>query len=177
MPLSEEAKAFLEARETLRQQVSPPIEEPEGDPSEPTPDECGIYAREDDPANEGRPTGCVEFYPQLLSEIEQWTDANGWPKTDDLYVELNELLARAADEPEDTDTMAAVIELQRQINLMESYRKMLLHKQQGSCAFISQWCGQTRDARSALKTELEELLLNRRVGTQVRPPGAEDADA
>ena len=176
MPLSEEAKAFLAAREALRLRVGPPIEDPEGDPPDPTPDECGIYARDDDPANEDRPAGCLEFFPQILSEIEQWTDANGWPTTDDLYVELNELLARAADQPSDTDTMAAVIELQRQINLMESYRKMLLHKQQTACAFISQWCGRIRGAGPLLKAELEELLLNRRVGTVVEED-EEDADA
>src|SRR6056297_2004471 len=162
MPLSEDMLNFLSDREVVRRAAAPPIEEGEEDgvTAEPSADECGIYARDEDPANADRAPACADFHPAELSLIEEWRDANGWPSADNLYADLNELLARAVDAPEDTDTMARVVELQRQINLLESYRKMLLHKQQGACAFIGRWCSQTRSS-PALDDEIEALALNR----------------
>lgn len=113
------------------------------------------------PAGGGCPdlSASFENWPPSLSEdIEQQSDENGWPNCEDLY-EDNDATFKSQ-----SRTMEENIAQQRQINTLESYRKMLLHKKQKRCELFASF-GACLANESQSQSELEQLLLNKRVGT------------
>ena len=173
MPLHDDTLAFLERRNAFRDALAEALltrpEEPEEpdepeDPEEPEePGEggegvCTVPGRV---GADGKPdTSCNPFAAiAQIEAIECFRDATGWPNCDQLYQDLMESLR--SENP--AETAEIQIPLQLQVNVMESYRKMLLHKKQRLCHHLSAWCAcLRREAQS--QSELESLMLNRPIG-------------
>lgn len=134
-------------------------------------DECAVPARgQEGSGSEG--TGresCTNVTDALakVTKIESFRHANGWPDSGQLYADLINLLKSA---PDETATMEQVIEWQRQISVLESYRKMLLHKKQGACEYLTSWC-RCMESEEQSQQELEALMLNRSVGLTAESGG------
>lgn len=141
----------------------------------------GVAAGE--PDCELTPGGCSSLnaaFAELPSEtdVEQEEDGNGWPNSDGLYSDVMTTL-----KSKDQMVMPDAIVQQRQINTLESYRRMLLHKKQRRChllaAFAKYWESETQS-----QTELQQLMLNQKVGVtgnavavNTGEDGAEDENA
>lgn len=119
-------------------------------------DDCDVPGRTDSVDGE---EGCDELLRLLnaLTPIETLRDPSGWPNADNLYAAVSEFVESTGQRqtllPEHTAANFAM--LQRQVTLLESYRKMLLHKKQNACHFLLSWC-------EVMKSEPQ--LLNELVG-------------
>jgi hypothetical protein len=109
--------------------------------------------------------GCPDLNGQFTAyppddDIEQETAEKGWPECDGLYGDTNSNLKK-----KDELVMPEVIVQERQINTLESYRRMLLHKKQRKCHLLAAYA-EYWEAEGRSQSELEELMLNKRVGVQ-----------
>jgi len=131
-------------------------------------DSCAVPARV-----EAASGACSKVAEALanVTRIESFKEDDGWPSAKGLYSELIAMTKRA-EKPRPTDTMEQVLQWQRQIDLLESYRKMLLHKKQGGCHFIKSW-SESMKADKQSQVELAALLQNQLVGLK---PYTEDED-
>lgn len=102
-----------------------------------------------------------------LVGIECFRDENGWPASAELE---SSILAGLNGEM----TAAELIPLIRQMNVLESYRKMLLHKKQGSRQYFAAWCSvMKREADS--QEELSLLMQGKKVGRGAVSTSVEDS--
>lgn len=126
-------------------------------------EECDVEPREGTPCNEPG-DGCNLFRRlDKITPLECLRDPKGWPNSDALYERLKE----ATLNPEDPDNFGrAQIQLMRQVNVMESYRKMLLHKKQRLCHYVAAWCECMKNEPQS-QEELEELMLHQPIGRTV----------
>lgn len=129
-------------------------------------DDCEVEGRDAgaDPGDD-ECTNLVDRLAETDPLVCVGSDPNGWPNCDQLYAELNEMLKRAKSGPLPTDTQTQLIRLQRQVNAMESYRKMLLHRKQKACHYLESWCQCLRD-EGRLQAELQALLSYQPIGLQ-----------
>ena len=164
MPLHDDTTAFLEARDALRTQLAAALRgETAGTPAEQLQPGVTQYGVADICEPEPRGGVCeIGAFPRF----ECLRDAKGWPNTDALYETLYEAVSNASS-PD--NSAASQIQLMRQVNLMESYRKMLLHKKQGVGQYMAAWCACLAKEPQSLE-ELRMLLLNQAIGQTVTPP-------
>jgi hypothetical protein len=99
-----------------------------------------------------------------VTPITMLRDPKGWPNSDKLYEDHRLALDRMATGSQlSDDDMTKILIYQRQVNVMESYRKMLLHKKQQACHFLSSWC-ECMKSEPQSQAQLNALLLNDPVG-------------
>ena len=170
MPLHEDTLAFLEARNALREQLRAALkgettEDGSGDLLEPQQREigdpltpCTVPARESSEGEGECEIGDLPYFECLR-------DVNGWPNSAGLYETLWDALSKEDDANNVGDEQ---IRLMRQINVLESYRKMLLHKKQNVCHYLAAWC-QALDKEPQSYDELQRLMLNQSIGQVVEP--------
>lgn len=170
MPLHDDAQAFLAIRNAFRTALAsalsaPATAEQPVPPAAPEDDDCTVEPRED------RAGACAGLQERLaqVTPIEQQRAAGGWPDSEALYEDLLRVLDnQPIDIGGDEDVAASmelVIQLMRQANVLESYRKMLLHKKQRWCHFLSSWCECMKSEQQS-QQELEQLMQNIPVGNQ-----------
>ena len=156
--LHPDTEAFLLQRDVFRQELATALlRKPTAPPSE-----------EDKPADEAacvvpaRPGAeeCGTFL-SVAARLECFRDAAGWPNADELYNVLINGLSGAEDS--EALTAAQQITLMRQVSVLESYRKMLLHKKQGMCQYLAALCNNMANEPNSLNT-LRRLMLNEPVG-------------
>lgn len=123
-----------------------------------------------------RGSTCTSTQQRLagVTPIESFRDPNGWPNSDQLYQDLLALYDRAGrGNASDTDTMEQAIQWQRQINVLESYRKMLLHKKQRWCHFLSSWCECMKNEAQS-QEQFRALMENALVGIEASASSSDD---
>lgn len=180
MPLHDDAQAFLAVRNAFRTAIANALAAPVtvGEtvpPEAPGDDDCTVEPRED------RAGACAGLQERLaqVTPIEQQRAAGGWPDSDSLYEDLLKVLDGQPIEIGGDEDVAAsmelVIQLMRQANVLESYRKMLLHKKQRWCHFLSSWC-ECMKGEQASQDELEQLMQNIPVDNQTTSTSADPAD-
>jgi len=126
-------------------------------------EECKVPPREGTPCN--KPDAACDPLRRLdsVEPIECFRDENGWPNSDGLYERIREATVNADDED---NNAFAQIQLMRQANVMESYRKMLLHKKQRLCHYMASWCECLKNEPQS-QAEMEQLMLNEPIGRTV----------
>jgi hypothetical protein len=102
------------------------------------------------------PDASPEYQEGVPAEGEQ--PAQAWPMSPTLYAAL----ALAFTEQK---AVSAIIPLQLQLNTLESYRRMLLHKKWRRCHHLVAMAENLRPEVQAEK-ELQELLLGQQIGQQ-----------
>lgn len=163
MPLHDDTLAFLEARNAFRNELEGAI--CDDDRTGLTPkvgqfgdaDGCEVTARAvDGSCGEATDGGAT---PDLCALGEKAV----FPACDSLYeTTLNALKI----DDDDNNVASAQIRLMRQINVIESYRKMFLHKCQTPKNLQLTWCEQLA-AEGQSQEELSSLMLNQAIGRQV----------
>lgn len=149
--------SFLEKRNSARNRqaeafagevATPEPETPEENPGEAA---CVVEAG-----------GCInqtnKFNSVPSEEDPEYTEEL-WPTCDDLYSQVLESFANG-------DAAKLTRLDQRQINIIESYRRMLLHKKQRRCQLLAAHVAQMRHEPQS-QGEVERLLLNQQVGREV----------
>jgi hypothetical protein len=151
---------FLAKRNEERSALAGIFTEPEEDEEDPAPVVEGPVVGGCNP----EVGGCAELnnrfaaYP-LDEGVENSTAENGWPASDGLYADV------MTDLKDPKKFMSDIIPHERQINTLESYRRMLLHKKERKCHLIAAYSAYW--AKEALsQQELEQLLLNKIVGQE-----------
>ncbi len=162
MPLHDDTELFLTLRDALRTQLRNALRGEVVNPDDEQLRPLVSYYGE----AEGCVLGSREVFPGVIKEIgafprfECLRDAAGWPNCDALYAVLEEALTNVAS---DNGSAAQQIQLMRQVNVLESYRKMLLHKKQTVGHYMAAWCACLDKEPQSLE-ELRQLMLNQAVG-------------
>ena len=179
MPLHEDTLEFLEKRNAFRDELAAALrgetteeeeQEDEAAKEENCPeDEPAAGAACRVPARDGTPCNQPELQCDILRRLDKirplecLRDEDGWPDSDGLYERLKE----ATLNEDDPDNSAfAQIQLMRQANVLESYRKMLLHKKQRLCHYLAGWC-ECMKKEPQSQEELEKLMLYEPIGRTV----------
>lgn len=178
MDLNEDTLAFLRQRAEFRLALRDALvrtedDDDEDDGEDPGPggavvtvngaeDACDVPGREEEEED-----GCTELLKLLndLTPIETFRDPAGWPNSDRLYDAVSEFVEKTASR--ETTRAEHTAEnfglLQRQVTVLESYRKMLLHKKQNSCHFLLSWC-EVMKKEPQLLNELVAAIKGQPVG-------------